>query len=148
MAKPETCVHIGDAMSLSASLTGVWDGQFNYPRLLPPNSFTAVILEFGGAISGTVHEVADTGRSKGVTVTAAITGTRSGQNVTFTKVYDPEGKRHRHPVHYEGAVNADATQITGTWTIPGNWTGNFIMTRSPGGEETVAAEREAFEPAL
>ena len=133
-------------MSDAASLTGVWDGQFSYPRLLAPNTFTAIILEFGGAISGTVHEVAATGATKGQTVTAAIDGARTGQSVTFTKIYDPEGRRHKHPVRYDGVVDAKATRITGTWKILGMWSGSFIMTRSPGGTVEVAVEREALEP--
>ena len=133
-------------MSQAASLTGVWDGQFSYPRLLAPNTFTAVILDFGGSLSGTVHEVAATGKTKGQTVIATLSGSRAGQSVTFTKLYDPTGGRHKHPVNYDGTVNSDATQITGTWSIPGNWAGSFIMTRSPGGEETVAVERQALEP--
>jgi hypothetical protein len=136
------------AMSQAASLTGVWDGRFSYPRLLAPNTFTAVILEFGGALSGTVHEVAATGKTKGQTVIATLSGSRSGGAVAFIKIYDPSAGRHKHPVNYEGTVNADATEITGTWTIPGNWAGSFIMVRSPGGEESIAVEREAFVPVV
>jgi hypothetical protein len=133
-------------MSRSASLTGVWDGQYCYPRLLPPNAFTAVIFETGGAISGAVHEVAATGKTKGQTVTAAIDGTHAGGAVSFTKTYDLEGQRRARPVLYDGQVNAEATHIAGRWTIPGVWSGTFVMTRSPRAEETAAIERQVLEP--
>jgi hypothetical protein len=124
----------------------VWDGQYSYPRLLRPNGFTAVIFETAGAISGVVHEVAATGKTKGQTVTASIEGARGGASVTFTKVYDREGERHTRPVLYDGQVNAEATRIAGRWTIAGVWSGSFVMTRSPRAEDAAAIERQAVEP--
>jgi hypothetical protein len=75
-----------------------------------------------------------------------IDGARAGASVTFTKIYDPGGRRHKKPVRYHGVVDAPATRITGTWMIPAVWSGSFIMTRSPGGKAEVAVERRALEP--
>ena len=122
-------------MTGPADLGGDWDGIYNYPRLLPPIAFAATLRDHGGALSG---ESSETDREG--TRFALIEGQRAGSSVTFTKSYD-DGQAS--VVHYAGALNGDATEITGTWRIPGNWSGTFIMVRRPG--EAEAVEREAAE---
>jgi hypothetical protein len=123
------------------SLTGVWDGLFSYPRILPPTTFTAVMFEAGAAISGTTHEISRHPQSAGQTLNASIGGARSDADVRFTKVYDVRDRGMRAPVYYVGVVNADATEIEGTWTIRGDWSGKFLMIRS--GQPPEAAQVRA-----
>jgi hypothetical protein len=104
-----------------ADLGGHWDGIYNYPRTLPPTAFTATLRDHGGAISG---EISEPGREG--TLFALIDGRRAGSSVTFVKFYDDH---HARPIRYAGTLNADATEITGTWNIPGDWSGTFIMVR-------------------
>jgi hypothetical protein len=54
------------------SLTGVWDGRYSYPRGLSPVPFTAVILQTGPALSGTIHEHPPDGPSAGKTRNAVF----------------------------------------------------------------------------
>lgn len=112
------------------SLTGVWDGVFSYPRLYKPTTFTAVLLETGSVLSGTIHELSSNGRMAGRMLHASIDGRRSGARVHFTKIYPKGMSGHGRPIDYAGLVNADATEIEGTWTIRGDWSGKFLMIRS------------------
>ena len=128
------------------SLTGVWDGLFSYPRLYKPTPFTAVLFETGSALSGTIHEVSTNGRRAGQMLEASVDGRRSGSEVHFVKIY-PEGmSNHGRPVDYVGQVNADATEIEGTWTIPGNWSGKFLMIRSGRGLEAETSRARRSVP--
>ena len=117
-------------------LTGRWDGIFNYPRELPPNGFVAVLVEHGGALTGEVEEVSDHGADRGGQIAAVIEGERIGAQVRFTKRYDDLRRAH-YAVRYDGTVAADGDEITGEWTIPGVWSGSFIMVRAAGREVEV-----------
>ncbi|MGV4858653.1 hypothetical protein ACSW3B_19050, partial [Acetobacter senegalensis] len=57
-----------------------------------------------------------------------------GSLVMFVKLY--EGGNRQHSVQYEGTVNEDGTEISGTWSIPGNWSGQFLMIREGQAEQT------------
>lgn len=76
------------------ALTGVWDGQFSYPRGFAPVHFTAVILQTGSTFSGTIHKQPTRGPSAGETLNATIDGEQFGSAVSFTKIYDPAPKTH------------------------------------------------------
>ena len=80
-------------------------------------------------LAGNTEETATVGSSAGKTITATLQGRRTGRTVTFLKTYDtvPEGY---DAVRYEGDVNEDGTEIEGRWTVPGNWSGRFLMTRA------------------
>lgn len=116
-------------MSAAPTLTGAWDGIFNYPHTLPPAAFAAVLREEGGDLSGETIEAGDGG-----TRHALLLGTRAGATVMFVKTYDDW---HQTPIRYAGALNDDATEITGRWTMPGDWAGTFIMVRKRNAEETI-----------
>jgi hypothetical protein len=128
-----------------ASLTGVWDGLYNWPDSRPRTPFTAVLIDTGGALSGSVHEVSLSGPLEGRELTAMISGARSGSSVRFTKTYDAKPVRLR-PVIYDGQVNADLTEIEGLWTIPGLWSGMFLMIRPRRTAETAKAGERLTEP--
>lgn len=120
-------------MAGATDLSGDWDGIFNYPRLYRPTTFVATLREHDGAISGEITEPGQVGVSAGQTLSALIDGHRTGSTVRFIKTYDHQAS----PVHYEGTLDADATEISGSWRIPGNWSGPFIMVRRTGKAEAV-----------
>jgi hypothetical protein len=122
-----------------SSLTGSWSGAYRYPHG-PETVFNAQIEEVGGAFVGATQEPNDFLDAPTSVLHAEIEGVRTDQTVTFTKFYQHGGIRHA--VRYDGSVDADLTRIEGRWTIPGDWSGTFFMTRDDDGE-AVAAEEEA-----
>jgi hypothetical protein len=128
-------------------LTGVWDGFFSYPRRFASTAFTAVILQTGSALTGSVHEHAGEDASGGELLNATIAGECVGGRVRFVKTYDPAHRTHGRPIHYEGALSADGNEIEGRWTIPGDWSGRFLMRRSGGARSAAARRRRAAVPA-
>lgn len=71
-----------------------------------------------------------------------IEGERRGFEVRFTKRYDAF-RRATTPVHYSGTLSEDGAEISGTWTIPGNWSGTFLMVRAK--PKAAAFERKIAE---
>lgn len=124
------------------SLTGVWSGTFSLPFGLPSISFTATLIESGRFLAGTIHEPCSVAECPIKTHNAAVTGSRSGSAVAFTKAYDPPGYGYGS-VAYEGALNADATEISGTWTIGPGLTGQFVMIRPARKTKARARKKEA-----
>ena len=127
----------------SRDVTGRWEGIFNYPRELPPNGFVAVLIERAGAINGETEEVSDVDRDRGARLAAVLTGARVGSSVCFDKRYET-GRRAGLVVRYAGTLAPEGDEIVGEWTIPGVWSGSFIMVRQSGPaavvEETAGAE--------
>jgi hypothetical protein len=123
------------------SLTGIWHGVFSYPHERSPVSFVATLIEAGRALSGTTHEPCAVGGRPGETLFAMLDGSRQDSAVAFVKTYDGANPLYR-TVAYEGRVSGDRTEIEGRWTIPGVWSGRFLMIRSPGKGEKVA--RKAY----
>ena len=76
----------------------------------------------------------------GPVATADLDGVRTHLTVTFTKFYDGSGGMH-HAVRYNGTANEALTRIDGRWTIPGDGSGTFFMTRDDAGEEAATEER-------
>jgi hypothetical protein len=109
------------------NLTGLWHGTFSYPRLMAPTDFLLDLRDHNGSISGETHERSDQGPDRGRTISALVDGSRAGSEVRFTKRYD--ALHRRTPIAYAGTLNDEATEIVGTWTIPGTWSGTFIMVR-------------------
>jgi hypothetical protein len=127
-------------------LTGVWDGEYSYARHLSPTRFTAVVLDLGGAFSGTVYETPPDGPGAGKERSAWIEGSRGGRQVSFVKTYEVAKGAVKNPVRYEGTLDADGVQITGTWRINAGWTGSFVMTRPERSQAAAEEKREALEP--
>ena len=119
------------------NLTGIWNGLYTYPHG-QSTAFVATLLESAGSLSGTTHEPSTSGDVPGVTLLAALSGSRRDSAVTFTKRYDPPGPSTSSPVRYEGALNADGTEIEGRWIIAQVWSGKFLMIRSAGQETAVS----------
>ena len=119
----------------SQNLTGVWTGRYFYPRELPPFSFVATLIETAASLTGTTHEPA--GPATDAVRYASLQGQRDGNAVSFVKTYDNAGL-NAQPIHYSGILNGDATEIEGAWRIRENWSGKFLMIRSPGKVAAVA----------
>ena len=118
-------------------LSGAWRGIFNYPRELPATAFAALLRDADGAISGEIDEL-DIFSPDRRPIGALVDGCRKGDAVRFVKYYDaPEGY---DVVHYAGEVAPSGDEITGRWTIPGVWSGTFIMTREPAPAVAVEVE--------
>ena len=130
---------------MTDNLTGVWDGT--YVQQGGMVTFLATLIDSGGALGGSVTEPCMTSGCPVSTHNASIAGQRSGSAVSFVKTYEPPGYGY-DKVFYEGAVNADATEISGRWSLRGAaLSGSFLMVRSTRTAEAVAAEEQAREPA-
>ena len=70
---------------------------------------------------------------------ALLQGSRSGAEVSFTKLYDTI---EDEPILYEGTVDETGNEIHGSWTIVDEWSGSFLMRRAAAVEEDVEAEEE------
>ena len=115
----------------SATLTGAWSGVYRFPGdAQRPVNFSAKLTQDGPWIAGTTEEVAERGEARGVLISATLQGRRDGANVTWLKLYDRMLNTYNE-VAYEGHVNEDATEISGQWRIPGDWSGTFLMIRAP-----------------
>ena len=123
------------------NLTGVWNGLYTYPNGRS-TAFVATLIDGGASLTGTTHEPSTLPGSSGATLFASLAGSRRDSSVVFTKTYDQPDVFHRSPIHYEGALNGEGTEIEGRWTIAKVWSGKFLMIRSPGQE--AKAERKAF----
>jgi hypothetical protein len=124
------------------NVTGVWHGLYTYENG-GSTSFVATLIESGGSLSGTTHELSTSGASIATVLFASLTGSRHDSAVTFLKTYDRPDALHQRPVAYEGTLNGEGTEIEGRWTIRKNRSGKFLMVRSPG--QTAKAERKVSE---
>lgn len=120
-------------------LTGRWTGIYNYPEMLPPNSFEAVLRDVAGAITGLTTERDDDPESAGGVLHAVIEGRRFGGSVTFTKIYD-ELEPEPVVIFYDGEIDPGGDEIHGRWERPDLWSGTFLMVRSDGAEEATLRE--------
>jgi hypothetical protein len=124
------------------NLSGLWQGRFSYPRGRPPTSFVADLAETDCWIVGLTEEIAAVGDARGRKISASLQGRRTGRSVTWLKLYDASSRNY-DTVHYAGEVSNDGSEIAGRWTIPGGWSGTFLMIRSARAD--LAATRETVE---
>jgi hypothetical protein len=129
---------------MADSLTGVWDGTFVQPGV-GAVTFMATLIETRSALSGSVIEPCMMPGCPRSEHNALLAGSRSGSAVSFVKRYDPPGYGY-DTVHYDGSVNADATEIDGRWRVEGV-SGTFLMIRSGKPAEAVAAGTQVKQPA-
>jgi hypothetical protein len=107
-----------ETSSSSSSLTGVWNGRYSYITLagMPDNDFTAVIIDSGGFLSGTIYEAFRLPRGGIVDATATMNGHHRSNQVSFVKTYD--GALGAYSIAYEGALSTDANEIQGNGASP------------------------------
>lgn len=121
-------------MSNAVDLSGRWTGVYFYPHdpdwnandNMPATPFTAELTDTSGVVIGTTIEP-DLLFSDGVDVRAVLEGRHDGARLTFTKT--PDGRDRDHVILYDGEISADGQSISGRWTIPGSWSGDFRMQR-------------------
>jgi hypothetical protein len=101
--------------------------------------FVAHLMEREAAVTGTIEETGTYGDARGVKIAATLQGRRVASAVTFLKLYDGHHEGY-DSVHYEGRVSGDGGEIAGRWTVPGGWSGTFLMIRNGGAKR--AAEME------
>ena len=123
-------------------LSGVWHGFYNMPRGGRQTQFEAALRDADGLLSGLTNEIGDSRDCAGQILHAVIEGRRDGTSVHFEKRYDYLPRAH-YMILYDGALQADGDEIEGIWTIPGVWSGTFLMIR--GGKAGVAIERQVGE---
>lgn len=117
-------------------LSGQWAGIFNYPAEFPPNSFEAELRDAGGVVTGLITQPREVFDIPGPSRQAVIEGQRAGSQLSFVKIYDD---LERPTVHYRGTIQPGGDEIEGIWTIPGDWSGTFMMVRAR--KEKAAEER-------
>ena len=121
-------------------LSGQWSGIFNYPALYPPNQFEATISDVAGRITGVITQPREFFEEAGPPQQAVIDGSHEGTSLTLVKIYDD---LDRPTPHYRGTVQPGGDEIEGEWTIPGDWSGTFLMIR--GARAAQAEERKLSE---
>ena len=120
-----------------SDLSGRWHGMYNYPALYPPNSFEATIRDVGGILTGEIRQPGEFFEPSGITRHAMIEGRREGSTVTFVKFYDD---LDRPTPNYRGTILPGGDEIDGEWTIPGDWSGTFMMVRESGAKASAGLE--------
>ena len=110
-------------------MSGRWIGRFIYPASRPPVDFTAVLQDAGGWLTGATEEAGQRGEAAGQLLTATLQGRRDGRTVMFLKTYDATPPGY-DSVQYVGELSPDGTEIDGRWTVPGGWSGDFVMVRA------------------
>lgn len=110
-------------------LSGRWIGRYAYDRSGEIVSFEAMLTETAGVLRGETVEPNTFRAELGPVLLAALSGSRTGVEVSFVKAYTDFEDIDR-PL-YEGRVNAALTRIDGTWRMwnAGWFTGRFMMTR-------------------
>ena len=116
-------------------LSGHWIGMFSYPAEFPPNNFEAELRDSGGLVTGLITQPREIFDLPGPPRQAVIEGQRTGSQLSFVKFYDD---LDRPTVHYRGEIQPGGDDIDGAWTIPGDWSGTFMMVRAR--SEAAAAE--------
>jgi len=116
-------------------LSGQWAGLYNYPIDWPPTSFEVTLRDIGGLITGITTEEGDTPDCYGMILQAVIEGSHDGTAIRFTKMYD---YLERAAVVYDGVIQPGGDEIEGMWTVPGAWSGTFLMVRASKTGATVA----------
>jgi hypothetical protein len=128
-------------------LTGRWTGVYFYPEdhawnandNMSATPFTAELTDTGGVIVGQTVEPNLTfpGRPD---IRGVLEGRHDGARLTFAKT--PDADHQDHVIYYDGDISPDGGAVTGRWSIPGDWSGEFRMQRRTVGE-TVAEQVEA-----
>lgn len=136
-----------DMSKVTQNLTGLWHGDYAYPRHSGPTTpFLARIEDHAGRLSGTIIEpdlITSEGRLE-----ASFEGHRDGFSVDFVKTYAPGSPDDcATPVDYVGRLSDDGLTVTGMWSLF-DMNGTFEMYREIEAAEPVAqaAVVEISEP--
>lgn len=125
-----------------ADLSGRWHGFYSYGGHAHACPFEAELRDHGGELIGVTFEIAAFGPSPGSTLTAQVEGRRNGSAVDFSKTYD-EVSLAGYSIHYSGTLAGGGDEIEGTWAIPGETNGTFLMVREGAAEAGEERREEA-----
>jgi hypothetical protein len=142
LERREGVAYIQQMTKATSSLSGQWQGLYSYPRYLEPVYFVATLISFGSQFSGTTHEASEGRSGAALKSFALVDGSLGGNEVSFLKTYDGSADRS-HSITYNGTLSVDGLEIEGTWSIPGDWSGRFLMIRNTGATEKLV--REVYE---
>ena len=138
---------MGGPVDLSGRWTGVYfypiDPDWNANDNMPATPFTAELTDTAGVVIGRTTEP-DLLFADGVEILAVIEGRHEGARLTFTK--SPDGRDRDHVILYDGEISPDGNAVSGRWTIPGDWSGDFRMQRRTVAE-ALSEERSAHHSA-
>jgi len=126
----------------TSDLSGAWSGVYSYPGDRPPVSFSATLSQNGEWITGATEEIGLGSDARRHRMTATLQGRRAGAHVTWLKLYDRISGGY-DAVSYEGQVNEDASEISGRWSVRADWSGAFLLIRTP--SNVAGATRAASE---
>jgi hypothetical protein len=121
-------------MSDPRDVSGVWYGRYVSTSGRQNNGFIAVLEEAGGVFSGSISEPDEGGGIRNATVA----GRRSGGRIQFVKQYHG---RWNHGVFYEGSIDDQGTEASGSWKIE-HVHGGFSMQREKFSAEELEDELE------
>ena len=125
------------------NLSGLWMGSYSYPGGWGPTTpFLARLEDHDGRLSGTIMEPNMIGPSSD-TLEAVLSGSRDGQSVDFTKLYDGASDA-AHAVDYVGRLSGDGNSIAGMWSLH-DLDGTFEMHREAVWEEAAGQEAEVVK---
>ena len=126
-------------------LSGFWIGAYHYPIAAKPVAFNAVIEDDMGLFTGEICENVTFCRPSEMLLFASIFGNLNHHHVHFEKVYESGAAAGYGKVLYTGDLAADGNSIQGRWTIPGDWSGRFVMERTKGAVSDLAVGRQEHE---
>jgi hypothetical protein len=136
---------MSDAPGGVEDLSGHWHGFYNMPFAAPPTPFEVELRDTDGLLSGEISEEGDTPDCFGLTLHSVIDGHRAGDRVSFTKRYDYLPRAH-YALLYDGVLAPGGDEIEGRWSVPGAWSGTFLMVRARGEAVSEAAKVEEKVP--
>lgn len=132
-------------LGLGVSIGGDWTGVYDYGQNQgDPVPFTAMLFDIRGAIWGTTTEPNTFAADAGDVLSADVNGSRTGQEVRFSKTYQGRPSGGEYAAAYTGHVAAGGNRIEGEWRIAtpfGTRGGPFVMTRAPGVVVKKSAQR-------
>ena len=94
--------------------------------------FAATLAESLGSVTGATLEPAPNWLAPVAELSATLSGTRQGPEVTFSKVYDGQAHLGLVPIAYTGAANAELDVIEGEFPEAGPecQTCNYLIQRA------------------
>lgn len=112
------------------SLAGLWEGSYTYREgsVLTRVTFEIQLAQRGQSLTGRLIEPNTFKRAPVKFLSANLVGIIDGDRVRLIKTYDGTGGEN-HSVYYEGKLNANASEMTGTWIVERNWRGEFRAER-------------------
>jgi hypothetical protein len=136
-------------MSEHKDMNGLWSGRYFYNFSESAVSFTAWFDDTEGVLSGSTFEDNTFAPGAPDELAATLTGLRHGNEIEFSKLYDPATGILQPPLMYLGAVNASFTTAKGHWRFASaaDHAGHFELSRISSGAK-MGVERKVEVPVV